>query len=182
MEISTILCYGIAAICFALLPFVLLCIIKDRKKMNIAATVIFCCYLLVLFAGVFGKLEIGAKTTKITFDFSGQWCTKSIKWNFSHLSAFDIFINLIMLIPVGIFTSYFLHRKWKIWQLLIFLIFIGFGCGIFIETMQFILPIPRSVQLSDVIFNTASVFAGGLLGLAMIAITSLGTTNRKKKQ
>lgn len=172
MEISTVLCYGLAAICFILLPLVLLNVIKDRKKMNIAATVIFCCYLLVLFVGVFGKVEVGSSTTKISLDFSGQWCTKSIKWNFSHLSTFDIVVNLVMLIPVGIFVAYFAHRKWKIWGLLIFLVFIGIASGCFIEIFQFILPVPRSVQLSDIVFNTISVFVGGLVGLGMIALAS----------
>ena len=151
--------------------------------MNICAIVLFCVYAMVLCLGVFGRVEFTKSTVKLGLDFSGQWCSKSINWNFAHLSAFDVVINLFMLVPVGFFVTYFLVKKWKIWQLLIFLLFIGFAFGLFIETMQFILPIQRSVQLSDIVFNSISVFIGGItsVGIISIATTKQSTPYKWKK-
>lgn len=171
MEISTFVVYIFVIFGFLVLPFILLKTIKNLKKQKIAIVSIFIFYILVLLVGVWGKLDISLKTTKLTFDFSQPWCAKSINWKFSHLSTFDIITNLVMLIPIGTFIVYFCHKKWKLLPLCIFLIFIGLFCGFFIELSQFILPIPRSVQLSDIIFNSISVLIGGLLGLLLIQLT-----------
>jgi len=45
---------------------------------------------------------------------------------------------------------------------ILFAVIIGLLTGLFIETFQFILPVPRSVQLSDVVYNTISCVIGYL--------------------
>ena len=167
MEINLYLCYAIVGFCFVILPTILLFCVKERRKMNICAIVLFCVYAMVLCLGVFGRVEFTKSTVRLGLDFSGQWCSKSINWNFAHLSAFDVVINLFMLVPVGFFVTYFLVKKWKIWQLLIFLL----------------LPIPRSVQLSGIVFNSISVFIGGIssVGIISIATTKQSTPYKWKK-
>lgn len=180
MEINTIAIYFITFFGFFILPFLLMKCFKTQKKQKMAIICAFCFYLIALFIGVWGKLEINSKITRLTFDFSKTWFSKSINWNFSNLSLFDTVVNLVMLIPVGIFTSYFCHKKWKPLLFFAFLLFVGLFCGIFIEVSQFVLPIPRSVQLSDIVFNSISVLLGGLIGMLLIYLTTPVETRGQK--
>lgn len=161
MKINTIAIIILGIISYVVVPFLIL-IIKNKKIKNALSITALIFFVAILLVGVWSKIDITKSYTQITFDFSGQWCDKTIKWNFSNISTFDLVINLVMLIPIGIFAFHFI-QKLKPWQKLICLVPIGILCGTAIELSQFILPVPRSVQLSDVIFNTISVFAGGLI-------------------
>ena len=41
----------------------------------------------------------------------------------------------------------------------------GFATGLLLEALQFVLPVYRSVQLSDVLLNALSVLIGGGMGM-----------------
>lgn len=161
MTISTILILILGVLSFFVLPFGIWCI-KNEKVKNILTICFFCLYLGVLFCGVFGKLSIGEKVVKIDFDFGGQWCAKTIRWSPTNIGTFDLVINLVMLFPVGMIIFYFVRKK-KWWARLLCLIGFGLLTGLLIETCQFILPVPRSVQLSDALLNMTSAFVGGMI-------------------
>ncbi|MBE7074126.1 MAG: hypothetical protein E7379_03440 [Clostridiales bacterium] len=161
-----VLCVGV--LCYFALPIAIWCIRKDRVR-NILTIVFFCMYLIVLFCGVFGSLAISENQIIVDFDFGGQWCSKTIKWSLSHIATFDLVINLLMLIPVGMMIYYFARKK-QWWAKLLILIGFGLLTGLLIETCQFVLPIPRSVQLSDVLLNCLSVTVGGLIAWGYLAI------------
>ncbi|MBQ8909309.1 MAG: VanZ family protein [Clostridia bacterium] len=168
MILPTWLVLLLGVICYFILP-VAIWLIKKEKLKNIFTIIFFCLYLGVLFCGVFGKLGIDGNKVVINFDFGGRWCAKTIKWSLLNISTFDLVINLVMLLPVGMFILYFSQKK-KWWVRLILLIFLGFASGALIETCQFILPIQRSVQLSDAILNMVSVFIGGLIAWGYLSV------------
>lgn len=161
MKINTILIIILGIISYVVVPFLIL-LIKNKKLKNALSITCLVFFVAILLIGVWGKIDITKSYTQITFDFSGQWCDKTIKWNFSNISTFDLVINLVMLFPIGIFAFHYMP-KLKAWQKLLLLLPIGILCGTTIELSQYILPIPRSVQLSDVVFNTISIFTGGAI-------------------
>ncbi|MBP3431993.1 MAG: VanZ family protein [Clostridia bacterium] len=129
---------------------------------KILTLVFFCLYLVVLFIGVFAELDINSSVVSFKFDFVGTWCSKTINFTFSNITTFDLVINLVMLIPVGMFVFYLSINKKPMTKIILLLAF-GLLAGVFIETLQFILPIQRSVQFSDAILNMISTLIGGLI-------------------
>lgn len=176
MTISTVLVLILGVIFFFVVPFVIWCF-KSEKLQKILMIIYFCCYLCVLFVGVFGSLSIGERYITINFDFTRDWRAKPINISLSGIGKFDLIINLVMLYPAGMFILFLARRK-KWWIKLIMLATIGLAIGATIETLQFILPVPRSVQLSDALLNMTSVFIGGLIGWAYLWI--IGRIFRKK--
>lgn len=168
MVLPTWLVLVIGVLSYFLLPFSIWCI--KNKGVRTALTILFfVMYLGVLFCGVFGKLSIAEDKIVVKFDFSGEWFAKTINWSLNRIGTFDLVINLVMLFPIGMLIVYF-ARKRKWWVKLILLIVLGFLSGAFIETCQFVLPIPRGVQLSDALLNMTSTFAGGMIAWIYIAI------------
>ncbi|MGN1201476.1 MAG: VanZ family protein [Candidatus Caccovivens sp.] len=176
MKINLVFVLIFVCFCYLVLPFLLLCI-KNRNIKNVAIYCAFVCFLAVLFVGVFGKIDFDSQYVTIGFDFDGQWCSKTFNCSFSNLTTFDVITNLVMLIPIGMFVYYFLSSK-KWWLRLLTLFGIGILSGTLIETFQFILPIQRSVQLSDIVFNTISVLFGGLLCKFYLKLISIFLKNR----
>ena len=162
MTLSTVLVLIIGVLSYFVLPFLIWWLVKNQKVKNILTIVLFCCYLAVLFIGVFSQLSIGSKFISFKFDFTGKWCAKTINFSLSHITKFDLVINLLMLFPVGMLCFYFMRNK-KTWIKILLLLIFGLLTGITIETFQFILPIQRSVQLSDALLNMVSVFVGGMI-------------------
>ena len=50
--------------------------------------------------------------------------------------------------------------------------------GISLETLQFVLPVSRSVQLSDAILNTISVVMGGIIGILYDCVIKYKSRNK----
>jgi hypothetical protein len=142
---------------------------------KILAVVFLCVFVGILCVGTLGQVQISRETIKISFDFGQNFCDKKISLSFSHLSTFDIVSNLVMLIPIGMFVVFFYHKG--IVKTSILLLCVGILSGFLIELCQFIFPVPRSVQLSDVVFNTISVIVGGIIGWLYLF---LGTKINKK--
>ena len=94
-------------------------------------------------------------------DFSGKWFNKTINLSFNNIPKFDFVINIIMLIPVGVVCRYLTQNK-SFFKRVLILIIVAVVSGILTELWQFILPIPRGVQLSDSLLNMISVLIGGV--------------------
>lgn len=163
MNINVNLIIVIGVIYFLVIPFLVWASFRNEKMQKIFSTIFFCLYLGVLIAGVLSVIKIENNIVNISFDFSGDWYAKDIKWSFDNISQFDLIINLVMLVPLGLFLSLLSKKKKPLAKILIL---IGFGLltGFLIEGCQFILPVPRSVQLSDVMLNMASTLIGGFIG------------------
>lgn len=161
MRINTGVVLTIALIAYFVLPvFVLM--IKNKKAQNILLWILFGIYVCVLLVGVWGKIDVNKDFVYVNFDFSHGWANKNISFSFNNLTKFDIAVNLVMFIPVG-FIVWLKTQNKKVWLQILLLILVGLSCGLFVEITQYILPVPRSVQLSDVVFNAISVVFGGLL-------------------
>ncbi len=169
MTLNTIAILIICFVCFVIFPFIVLLIKneKSKKKVIIGA---FAIYVVLLIIGVTCKIDINIKYTTISYQSTSAWCSKYIYWDFSRASKWDFLINLFMLIPMGLFISYMALGNKSWWQKLIILFALGAGIGLMIETMQFILPIPRMVQLSDIILNATSTALGGMQYIIYIKI------------
>ncbi len=178
MSINTYIIVGVWLGLFVVLPLLLLAFMKNGKAKSAILSVLMILYLGVIVVGVISDLTITKSTTTINFDFSGKVGGKPVNWNFENLTSFDIIVNLVMLFPLGMFIAYFIRHIRPMNSLLICW-YIGFVVGFILELLQFVLPISRSVQLSDAVFNMISLFIGGFFGSLL---TSLATKIYKKEK
>lgn len=158
---NTYIVFALVVIYYAIVPiFLSLCPRSDRTRKT-AYLVYLILFIPVLVCGVFGKVNIG-KIVTITFEKSGGIADKV--FNFSPITkdVRDIVINIFMLVPMGLAT-YNLSNKHRLLKAVLF----GLLTGAFIETMQFILPIARSPQLTDIILNTISSLVGAVYALVL---------------
>lgn len=151
---------------------ILLSIFFDNKKINkIIMWTLFSLFLVCLVLGVFTNLTIVDNYVLIKIYSTGSWANKSIGFRFDNLTLFDILINLIMLVPVGVVFELlyvYKNKNTNFWKEVLWFILIGFFCGFCIEFLQFVLPINREVQLSDVVFNALSCVLGGLYCMGLL--------------
>lgn len=161
MKVSIYLVLALGVILYFIVPLIIWLFYKDKKYSKTIVVTLLVLYIIVLLIGVLGKIEIG-KVVEVSLDFGGSWCSKKIKWSLFNLNKTDVLINIFMLIPLGLVYKYFSKNKFR--KNILMLLLIGLCVGVLIETLQFILPVPRSVQLSDVILNSISVFIGGMIG------------------
>lgn len=168
MSINTVFLICVGMLSFFILPLFLL-FIRNKKLQKIICIVVICAYVIVLLAGVLCRIDITKQNVTIDLDFSGKFVSKPINLLFNHLTTFDIVINLLMLIPIGTYFVFF-NKNIKLLNTVLFSLLIGFCVGLCIETLQFILPVQRSVQLSDVVFNSISVLIGAMYGFLLICV------------
>lgn len=161
VTIDTTLAIIITAISFFCVPTILMLLIKSKRTLLVITCVLTVIFFISLCICVFSTVSIDNDFVTILFESNGKWCAKNINYTFSNLTKQDILINIFMLFPLGAFCIVFTsHRNLKL--PLIWAFVIGLIVGFIIETFQFILPINRSVQLSDMIFNALSVLIGAL--------------------
>ena len=160
MRISSLIVFIFLCLFYLVLPVIMMFMIKKNKKLKIFAWGFLGVFLSILIVGVLGKIDITKETVYIGFDFSQKWCNKIINFKFNNIKL-DKLINICMLMPGG--EVVFLNAKVKNKNMgFIFSIVIGIITGLVIETLQFILPVSRSVQLSDAIYNCISCVIGYL--------------------
>ena len=157
LNIPLILIVGI--ISYFVVPFVLL-VCKRNKSTSILIWILFAIFIAILLCGVLSKYKISGENYILYFDFQ-YYTEKAINWRFWNVGVVDLIINIVMLIPIGQVVAYFAKTESR-FKVLGALALVGLGVGLTIETLQYVLPINRSVQVSDVIFNTISVVLGGL--------------------
>lgn len=150
-----------ALILYFVLPILVFTFIKSKKTKRIIANSLFIIYVVLLLIGVWAKVMITSQEVKVVFDFT-YTAQKAISWGFTRLKTSDILINLVMLIPVGLIISINTNKSFI--KTMVLGAVVGVVCGVIIEVGQFVLPVKRYTQLSDVVLNTISVLFGVVFG------------------
>lgn len=158
MNVYLILALGLTF--YFIVPFLIIMFVKNKKASNVLMFILFVTFLVVLFLGIYCKVSFLDNKVFINFDFSGDWFNKEINWSLTNITKFDFVINIIMLLPVGMVCRFLTNSK-SIWIRIIILISVSIVSGFLTEFGQFVLPIPRGVQLSDSLLNAGSVIIGG---------------------
>ena len=147
---NTILIYIIAFLMMVVMPTILVFALKNHKKALKITTLIFAIlYFACLFIGTTCVLNINSTSTSISFDFTKNWF--SIDFLCFDFRIGNMLVNLSMLFPIGFIVYVFSNRKPFIKTIII-----AFCLSLFIELYQFILPIHRNTELTDILFNTTS--------------------------
>jgi len=177
MNVYLVLSVGL--ICYFIVPFIIIVFIKNRKVSNVLMTLLLIAFLVILFLGIYCKVYFVDDKVFVKPDFSGEWMSKTVNFKFNIVSKFDFFINLILLIPIGIVTRY-LTKDRKAWARILIILVVAFVSGILTELGQFILPIPRSVQLTDSVLNMISVLIGAIVASFYYFIRKKRLKRRRK--
>ena len=142
---------------FVLLPAILKLFLKNGKFTKIFNSILIIPFIGIMLSLTLGRVSFG-KYVEVEFVSAGGWCDKTI-YLFQKFGIRDMIINLAMLTPIGVFAWSFKRRFVK--NILISAFF-GLLFGFTIESLQFILPIARTVQIQDILFNMLSSVIGGL--------------------
>jgi len=169
MNVYLVLALGL--IFYFVVPFIIIVFVKNRTISRVLMFVLFIAFLVVLFIGIYFKVSFVGNKVYAVPDFSGKWFNKTINLSFKNIPKFDLIINIIMLIPIGIVCRYLTHRN-TAWKRILILLLVAFISGILTELGQFIMPIPRGVQLSDSLLNMLSVLIGGVVASCYFFIRS----------
>ena len=165
MKLSTIPVAIIMAVLYLICPIILRLAFKNRKVTTILAIIMLMLFMFPLIVGVFTNVSVTREIINISFETSDKWASENINLDIFSLSTFDLCVNTIMLLPIGVVISLFKAYKspnTPLWKKIIHLFLIGLSLGLIIELFQFFLPIERAIQLSDVILNAISCVLGGL--------------------
>lgn len=161
MRLNTILVFVILIVFYFLVP-VLALFLRDNDKIYRKFRAIYLSlFFIVLIIGVLGKIDLNKNVVYIGFDFSSGFFNKTIITKFPKFK-FDIYINLIMLLPIGEFVFIENLKKGKFFSEFDSFLY-GVLIGIVIEFLQFVLPVDRLVQISDIIYNGISSLIGFII-------------------
>ena len=161
----------IALILMIVLPTVLIFALKNKPKaLKTCAIVLSVIYFSLLFIGTSFVVKIKNNNLVIYPDFSKEWL--SMKFLTHNFSMTNILVNLILLFPLGFIVDVFAKDKKFLKTILL-----SFLISIFIELYQFVLPVPRTTELTDVLFNTLS---GALSASYCFLIKKLNSKNQIK--
>lgn len=170
MSISTSLVFWVWVALFVVLPLLILSFVKNGKGKTLVMSLFLIFYLALLIVFIIGDVSITRDTVTIGFDFSHNVGGKDVNWTFADLTLMDALINIVMLIPLGMILGYF-FKHLSVLKAVLICWYLGFAFGFILELSQYILPIARSVQLSDAIFNMISLFIGGLIGRVSVGLS-----------
>jgi len=176
MIISTLLLMGLIIVLFVFIPLICKIVGQNAKWIKILEKVLFCGYLLMALALTLSRVGFGNYVT-LEFVLDGSSCAKRIWW-FDNFNWRDAVINLMMLAPIGVIVYDDRRNFGK--NILVGLI-IGWGIGVIIETLQFVLPIRRTVQVQDAVFNGISVALGILGTWVVMRIAGIMRKNKGEK-
>jgi len=162
IKINLYLAIALVGLFAVVLPIVLFFAIKKDKPRKIVFAVLLGVFLIVLGFGVFGNVTIGGGFVTLDLVARGEWFNASsfIYYNFG---LQNVCLNLFMFIPVGIACYVLLNRSlWKT-------ILVSLALSVLIEFGQFSLPVARTVELTDLVYNTLS----GMIGFAFVWVFDL---------
>lgn len=136
----------------------------NKNTRRIILVLLLISYIIALIVGVWARVKINHERVLIEFEynFSQQ---KVVNWSFSELKFSDVFINLVMLLPIGMAVGAGCHKQ--IINKVAVGLLIGLAIGAIIEIGQYLLPVERAPQLSDVTFNAIGLGCGALIGGVM---------------
>lgn len=163
MKISILIVIIAFVLFYIVLPLIIYLLARKTKVGKIIVVICSVLFGIVLFFGITSRVSIADKIVVIDFDYTNKWFNKTINFNIFDIDKIDFIINLSMLVPIGLVVIYFNKRKLP--NKLLMLTLIGLMMGLALETLQYILPVYRTVQLSDIILNTFSVVIGGVCGI-----------------
>lgn len=177
MNIYLVLAVGL--ICYFIVPFIIIMFVKNKRVSNALMFTLLAVFLVVLFVGIYFRVSFVGNKVYAVPNFSGEWFNKTINVSFKNIPKFDLVINLIMLIPIGIVCRYATNKK-PLWKRILILVVVAVVSGVLTELGQFILPIPRGVQLSDSVLNMISVLIGGCVASLYYVFKNLVFKNRRR--
>ena len=163
MKIPTILVVISLILFYIIIPLLVWIFARESKLGKLIVIVFTVLFSVILYFGITSRISINKDLVTVAIDYSGNWCDKVIKLNVLSVDIVDLIINLIMLIPIGLVVAYFLKRK-VVYKLAIAAV-VGLLIGLILESIQFILPVYRSPQLTDIILNMVSVVIGCCIGI-----------------
>ena len=138
----------LAFLLMLMLPTILVLSLKNHPKtLKICAYILMIIYFVVLFIGTTFKFSLTQGNLKISADFSKNWF--SLKFLLASFKPINLTINIILLFPVGFIVYYFANNR-KFIKTILF----TFLLSLIIELYQFVLPISRTTELTDLLFNT----------------------------
>lgn len=150
MIINLKLAIIVTVFCMLILPTILFLLLKNKPRaLKICAGALCVIYLVFLFIGTTASIGLKNGNVSINFYFDKPWLSLDFSW--FGLSKINTLINLFLLFPVGFVVYAFSNKKQFLKTILISL-----AISIIIELYQFVLPIHRNTELSDVVFNTLS--------------------------
>lgn len=147
---NTILVCFIAAILMAVLPILLVFVLKNHQKTLKITTIVFAAiYFVCLFIGTTCDISITTSKTTIDFDYSNRWF--DIDFLLYDFDFDNILINISMFFPLG-FIVFVFAKKNQFAKTVILSLYLSLA----IELIQFVLPINRYTELTDILFNVIS--------------------------
>ena len=150
MIINLKLAIIVTIFCMLFLPTILFILLKNKPKaLKICAAVLFAVYLVFLFIATTASIILKNGNVCIAFNFDKEWFSLDFSW--FGLTKINTLINLFLLFPVG-FVVYTFSNKHQFLKTILF----SLAISLIIETYQFVLPIHRNTEISDVFFNTLS--------------------------
>ncbi len=156
---------------------------KHIKLNRILSAVGFTLYSCLVALLTLTETQLTATQTIINFSASSKWFSKHLSLSFYENTLHTI-INCAMLLPLGsITTQNVISNKSK--HPILKSLALGLVVGTTIETLQFILPINRTPDVTDVLMNTISCGLGATLSSSALFLQKLKrqktTTNKYLK-
>ena len=162
----------LAFILILVVPTILVLILKDRPKaLRVCAICLMTIYFIILFIGTTFNISLKKGNLKIAADFSKNWF--SMRFLLYSFKPVNITINIALLFPLG-FIVYHFANKHKFLKTILFSLLLS----LFIEFYQFMLPISRTTELTDLLFNT---LGGTLSALYCKFLEKFGAFKSHKK-
>jgi len=177
MQIALWLAIILAFLFLILLPVLLLIFNKNQKIFKILSILFAIFYFILLLIGITCTFNINPGYIEFYFDFSGISFGIN-KFTLYDFGIFNVLINLSMFLPLGAIIVSFKKSKFYLWQTVLISFTISFG----IEFLQWILPVFRSVEFTDLIYNTISGVIGYLIFFAIYYISHKKEANKNKKE
>lgn len=162
------------AMLYLIIPTLLIAFCKNTSTLKIITIILAIIFFACLYICITFKVSYTTGSVKILFKYSGEWANKTIAWNALKFGLKDMAINLAMLFPMGAIINVFSNKNFA--HTLLLSAVVGVCLGVCLEGLQYVLPVARSVQLSDVIFNTCSVVIGTIY---FYIIKKLSNNNKK---
>ena len=150
MKINFFLAASIMFVLMVIVPPIILKIFRNKphiiKILSICLGVV---YAVLLVIGTTADVSMKNNVISIKYSNSIDWF--SMRFAVLNGGIAHILINLVLLFPIG-FLVYIFSSK----HCFLKTVLISFAVSIIIETYQFILPVDRSTELADIVFNTLS--------------------------
>ena len=154
------------------LPTILILTLKNHPKaLKICAIILSIIYFSLLFIGTTFSVSIKNNNLSIKPNFTKPWF--SMRFLLFNFSKRNTLINLALLFPIGFIVDVF-SKNHKILKTVIF----SLALSIFIEMSQFILPVSRTTELTDILFNT---LGGTISAFYCLFINKLGSNKKSSK-